>query len=177
MSYVPPTITLTCGKCLIPFEKHRKEYDRQVRKGRTLFFCSIRCAKAHAGKTKALVEDRVCPVCGTEFTTPIGVKREKTTCSVLCGLKHFRRGRNKPELMTRHKAICFYYHAKQCAICSEQLIVEVHHLDEDHTNNAPENLVPLCPTHHQYWHSKHRHLVEVGVRAYAERFKNGGDQR
>ena len=34
-----------------------------------------------------------------------------------------------------------------CAICGEPR-PQLHHIDEDHTNNDPLNLLPLCPNHH-----------------------------
>jgi hypothetical protein len=48
--------------------------------------------------------------------------------------------------------------ASKCALasiggCSKKRI-EVHHRDGNPTNNAPENRVPLCPSHHK--------LVEYG---------------
>ena len=55
-------------------------------------------------------------------------------------------------------------------MCDEDKIVAVHHMNEDHSDNRPENLVPLCPTHHAYWHSKWRYLIEDKVRAYQEHF-------
>lgn len=39
-------------------------------------------------------------------------------------------------------------------------IVEVHHYDGDRNNNELSNLIPLCPTHHRYWHSKHRSEIK-----------------
>ena len=45
-------------------------------------------------------------------------------------------------------------------------MVEVHHLDENHKNNSPSNLIPLCPTHHQYWHSRYKEEIEQIVIDY-----------
>lgn len=53
-------------------------------------------------------------------------------------------------------------------MCKENLVVEVHHMDENHENNDIKNLVPLCPTHHQYWHSKYRYLIEEQVMIYTQ---------
>jgi hypothetical protein len=53
-------------------------------------------------------------------------------------------------------------------LCGEQNVVDVHHLDHNRSNNDPANLIPLCPTHHQYWHSKFRNLIEDQVRMYIE---------
>jgi len=49
-----------------------------------------------------------------------------------------------------YRTICFNYHKKKCVCCEESLIVEVHHFDENKENNSPDNLIPLCPTHHRY---------------------------
>lgn len=73
--------------------------------------------------------------------------------------------------ITQYKAICFAHHERKCVACDEKLIVEVHHLDENHQNNDPMNLIPMCPTHHQYWHSKHRHLVEPVVEEYIQKWR------
>ena len=74
-------------------------------------------------------------------------------------------------LDTSHRTICFTYHKKECIICKEQNIVTVHHYDENHLNNDPSNLIPLCPTHHQYVHSRFKDLVIKEVDAYVEQFK------
>lgn len=50
-----------------------------------------------------------------------------------------------PEPLKR-KILSEYDH--KCALpeCSER--GHIHHIDEDNTNNTPENLIPLCPNHH-----------------------------
>jgi hypothetical protein len=62
------------------------------------------------------------------------------------------------------------YHKKECVVCGENNIVEVHHLDGNSKNNLPKNLIPLCPTHHQYWHSKFKHLVVDKINQYINNF-------
>ena len=44
-------IELKCAECQQPFFKPRREYDRQVRKGRTTFFCCGSCHMSHRHKT------------------------------------------------------------------------------------------------------------------------------
>ena len=51
-----------------------------------------------------------------------------------------------------HRLICFKFYKKECLVCMESNVVDVHHLDGDHTNDQPNNLIPLCPTHHTYLH-------------------------
>lgn len=111
---------------------------------------------------------RHCPVCNT-----ILKYKKSSTCSVGCANTYFRSGfgpRRKNWNKDRYRAVCFHYHEAKCVCCDEKNIVEVHHLDEDKTNNDPSNLIPLCPTHHQYWHSRFRPVIETDVRSYIEKW-------
>lgn len=109
---------------------------------------------------------KICPVCsGLFYSTGV-------TCSCKCANTFFRSGTNhgnwKP---TSYRTTCFSHHKKQCVVCGEQRIIEVHHFDEDKKNNSPENLVPLCPTHHQYLHSRFKFLVVDRVTEYVTEWK------
>ena len=108
-----------------------------------------------------------CPICNN-----IKNSLDSATCSYSCSNTLFRSGSNNGNYKgTNYTTICFSYHKKECVVCKESNIVEVHHLDEDHTNNNPTNLIPLCPTHHQYWHSRYKFLIEDRVIDYAKNFK------
>lgn len=108
-----------------------------------------------------------------ECNNPIkDYKNSKGTCSHSCSNRFFRKLRNKPENYTRYTAICFHYHEKRCVVCGEENIVAVHHYDENHNNDNPENLVPLCPTHHQYVHSRYKDLVISKIDDYVLEFRN-----
>lgn len=99
-------------------------------------------------------------------------QKEKYFCDRACA--NAQGGIAKAEglgLSLHYRTLCFKYHKKQCVICEEKNIVEVHHLDGDHHNNSIENLIPICPTHHKYWHSRHRRLIEPKVQAYATAFR------
>ena len=84
-------------------------------------------------------------------------------------------GENHPNWNLDHyRNICFKHHEYRCVVCEHNLIVEVHHLDGDNTNNHPSNLIPLCPTHHKCWHSHtHRKEVDEKVFQYQQDFING----
>ena len=117
------------------------------------------------------IVNKICPVCGTEFKTKKGSKEEKTTCSYSCSNTHFRSGENNPNWnLDSYRTTCFNYHKKECIICGESKIVTVHHFDENHHNNSPENLIPLCPTHHQYIHSKYKNEIIDEVVKYRDNF-------
>lgn len=121
---------------------------------------------------------KTCPVCESKFTTKEGHKNEKQTCSYSCSNTHFRSGINngsyKPDNEVGYRRLCFRYHKQECVICKENLIVEVHHYDENHNNNSIDNLIPLCPTHHQYVHSRHKDIVIHKINKYIKEFKASG---
>ena len=121
-----------------------------------------------------------CVVCPNFFIAPSGVKGSKQICcSRSCANTYFRSGVNngnweEPEERkdwdVRYRTKCFEFHEKKCVCCEERKIVAVHHMDEDHSNEAPENLIPLCPTHHAYWHSRYREEIESVVYNYIQRW-------
>ena len=124
-----------------------------------------------------------CPVCDVEFISKKGHIREKITCSHSCSNTYFRSGENNPNWKTGsgnlrpYRKVCFRYHAKKCVVCSENKIVAVHHFDLNHKNDEPKNLIPLCPTHHMYVHSKYKNEVEDKIITYRnsfiEKFRTG----
>jgi 5-methylcytosine-specific restriction endonuclease McrA len=65
-----------------------------------------------------------------------------------------------------YRTTCFLHHEKKCVVCGEDKIIDVHHYDENKNNNSTENLIPLCPTHHRYWHSRYRSLIQKKVDHY-----------
>ena len=130
------------------------------------------------GKSKQIKYPTVtkkCPVCQKDFKAKLGERKEKQTCSYACANKHFRSGENngmwKDYKESRYTKVCFKYHKKECVVCQEENIVSVHHFDHNHDNNDPANLVPLCPTHHQYVHSRYNDLVKDKIEEYVINFK------
>lgn len=104
-----------------------------------------------------------CPVCSKEYT---GFGK---TCGYSCSNKLFRTGKNNgnwKEHKKDYRTICFSFHKKECIVCGENKIVAVHHLNENHNDNSPKNLIPLCPTHHQYLHSRYKDDIMPQVEKY-----------
>ena len=119
------------------------------------------------GSKKKNKVEKICPICNTKFFKGF---KEKITCSYSCSNVFFAKKRNKPEKYKNYRTICFKNHKKVCVVCGEDKIVTVHHVDGNHQNNDITNLVPLCPTHHQYWHSKYRNLIREKVELYLKEF-------
>lgn len=121
-----------------------------------------------------------CRKCGKVFSVTERKKRfpskEKYFCSRNCS--NSEGGKTKSSLyhgdnVATYSTVCFRYHQKKCVVCGENKIVAVHHYNEDHNDNRPENLVPLCPTHHHYIHSRYKHEIIDIVDRYVENFKEG----
>ena len=109
-----------------------------------------------------------CPVCGKSY---VG---KSATCGYSCSNKFFRTGeQNGNWKQDTYQTTCWLYHGKKCLVCDEEKIVSVHHVNENHTDNRPENLVPLCPTHHQYVHSRFKDEVQPIIDRYLEKFNLG----
>lgn len=141
-----------------------------------------------SGRSKRLKYERVqreCPVCGDMFEVAKGSKNDKVTCSHACANTHFRSGENHgnwkdiseyyddlrhPMLSKKYRKICFDNHKHECVVCGEDKILDVHHYDGDRTNNNPKNLVPICPTHHNYIHSEYKDLVIDKVNEYVKQY-------
>ena len=128
------------------------------------------------GKIKTRIYQRIvkkCPICEKEFEVKQGSKKEKTTCSKSCSNTYFRSQVNHGNYkngQSTYRINCFKYHKKKCVCCDEVKVVDVHHYDGNRNNNSPDNLIPLCPTHHKYWHSKYKKEVFVKINDYRNNF-------
>ena len=115
-----------------------------------------------------------CPIC----KEPIKDKLN-TTCSQKCAQIFFRdmfdeirANRNLGGYKLSYRTICFRYHKKECVICKEKLLIHVHHYNENKDDESPENLIPLCPTHHGYMHIKKLKLIlKERIDEYIKEFK------
>lgn len=144
---------------------------------RPCVFCGRKCTLSNINKHERKCESnpnaikpirplKECPNCKKMHS------KEGITCSYACSNSHFRSGENNPNWKnTSYRSTCFLHHEKKCIVCGEEKIVAVHHMDENRKNNNPSNLVPLCPTHHQYIHSRYRDEVLPIVEEYMKNFK------
>lgn len=94
------------------------------------------------------------------------------TCGHACANSYFRSGVNNGNWKGfDYRALCFAHHGCACLYCGEINVVEAHHMDENRKNNVPENLVPLCPTHHRYMHTIYRALVLPCIEKHLKNWK------
>lgn len=118
--------------------------------------------------------EKTCPICEKTFSGIKSQIKKQITCSYACSNKYFRTGRNNGNWNEdRYRTTCFEHHEKKCIVCGEDKIVAVHHYDHNHNNNSIDNLVPLCPTHHQYIHSQYRDEIVNIVENYVNKIKGG----
>lgn len=119
--------------------------------------------------------DVICDVCSRHFYVDsrkgIFDHNKKYHCSRNCANSKGGVARSKileenGEL--HYKSIAAKYHEIICIICGEDKIVAIHHYDNNHHNNDPKNLVPLCPTHHGYVHSRYNYLVIDKINEYVK---------
>ena len=116
------------------------------------------------------INKKECPVCEKVHS------KKGVTCSYSCANSYFRSGKNNPnwnESDTNYRVICFDAHGKKCIVCGEDKILAVHHINENHYDNRIENLVPLCPTHHQYMHSKYKNEIQPFIDKFLGVGKSG----
>jgi hypothetical protein len=119
--------------------------------------------------------DVVCAACNTIFSVKereeLFPKKEKYYCTRICA--NSEGGKAKAlkyhtDDMATYYTVAWRHHDRICLICGEDKIVAAHHVNENHNDNDPKNLVPLCPTHHQYMHSRHKILIEDKVNKYIQ---------
>jgi hypothetical protein len=172
-------VSVECAYCKKKFDKSIRRYNESV-KFNWRFYCSRQCQGSH----KKLSKECLCGTCGKVVVKGLAaIKSSKyglNFCSKSCSVSRsntFRKGKNNPNFQKgkgNYRTICFLYHEKKCVVCGENKIVTAHHFDEDHKNNDPKNLIPLCPTHHQYWHSRYKSLIENVVCDYQKRYQRLG---
>lgn len=111
----------------------------------------------------SITYDKICPNCNKSFTVKSGRDGDKKVCCTsICANKYFswkQGGKNYigAKDNTDYRDLIFSYLTRndlaiECIVCKEPKVLDVHHIDEDKTNNSINNLVILCPTHHYAYH-------------------------
>ena len=77
-------VDLTCGHCGCAFKRERKEYNRLVSNGVSVFFCSRVCN----GASRRTGQLHKCKSCGKEVVRTPGKLEKNTFCSHSCAASH-----------------------------------------------------------------------------------------
>ena len=145
---------VNCSVCGEEYEISLKRYNQKL-KDNTAFYCSDLC-RSHKGSILCH-----CATCGIEvWRSKSQFEKSKTGniyCSKSCANSNnnhlFKTGENHPNyngVGYRQRAFDVYEH--KCVVCGydeEERILEVHHIDEDRSNNDVSNLCILCPNCHR----------------------------
>jgi len=111
---------------------------------------------------------KICKKCSKEYNF-IGRSKTKSFseskfCSRSCANStggSAKAAKYHEDSQAHYRTVAFRHRDKKCYACGHDKILEVHHLDGNHSNNDPTNLVPLCSTHHRMIHSRWKNDVLV----------------
>ena len=151
---MPTMKKVQCAICEKEYEIELKRYNQKLKEN-TAFYCSDECRK-HKGSTLCK-----CATCGKEVWKPNSIVARSKTGNVYCSRSCsnalnntlFKSGKNHYAYKGgsyRENALEFY--ENKCAVCGydeDVRILEVHHKDENHSNNDLNNLCILCPNCHK----------------------------
>jgi len=119
---------------------------------------------------------KFCPICDGY----IKHYKYNKTCSHQCANKTFKQSKghtpNNKKYFDKvdYRKIAKKYHKMECIICEEDLMIDIHHFDRDRDNNNPENLVPICATHHRYiHHNENYYIIKECIDDYIKNFIKG----
>ena len=139
---------------------------------------SLRAKQTADSKFGKLKKFKVlCSTCSTQFEVQerehLHPSKQRYFCSRKCSnsvggtakaLKHH------PDEKAHYKTVLRRHHKHQCIVCGFDKIIDAHHVDMDHNNNDPNNLVPLCPNHHRLVHSRWQEEVQPHIDQYIKSF-------
>ena len=120
-----------------------------------------------AGRSNIKPTDgKECETCGTFFyrkrlnggrMEDLTAFKKRRFCCLSCANSQTKGGNSRSAMNVQARK-----HLKtMCECCGSPLRLVIHHIDEDWTNNAPENLQTLCDSCHKSWHVTQRY---AGVR-------------
>ena len=113
--------------------------------------CPSSCKEtSFKGCPECKYETRFCDYCGKEvkrLKTEFNTKSGYIYCSRECGNKHKNSLNKKINNGTAYRRNALEYYGNSCSVCGYEEdtdLLEVHHIDEDRTNNELNNLIVLC---------------------------------
>lgn len=123
-------IKLNCVNCNEEFEKYKSEYDRQIKVGRTNFFCCLSCSVSFQKKNKTSVQlekynlnPKLCKCCNNVIEYK--KRNVKSFCNQSCAAKYNNKIRviNVPILDKNKKIIEYVVKGKKtnnCKFCGKE---------------------------------------------------------
>ena len=151
---MPTMVKVNCAICNKEYEIELRRYNAKI-KEKSQFYCSSEC-RGHKGSTLCK-----CANCGKEiWRVNSQLARSKTgnvycskSCSNTVNNTLFKSGENHPGYTGgQYRNNAFKFYPNECAVCGykeEPRILEVHHKDENRSNNDIHNLCILCPNCHR----------------------------
>jgi Zn ribbon nucleic-acid-binding protein len=152
-------------RCIIHDEEFETKWDNVRRDNRAHHICP-QCKEED--KNNRFEDDREsveCAYCGEYFYKPKSKLNSKSGLYFCCRehkdlSQRIESGEDFEALRPAHyglglknyRAVAFRAYEHKCACCGwneDERILEVHHIDENHNNNAVSNLAILCPTCHR----------------------------
>lgn len=152
------------SKCPVVRRKNSeklKQNKRNIKKykcsfcNRDFLHYNLKTHENNCVKNPDYSKNKKCKLCGESLK--YGVKYCGHICANIDIGKLYRNGKNHPlwqggEFWYRNA--CIEEYGYKCFICEFDKIIKIHHIDGNHKNNVLENLVPLCPNHHELCHDK-----------------------
>lgn len=141
-------LDIKCDYCNKTFQLTKTIYNKRLKKNSHIY-CSQLCAQL-ARTTK---QSFICIKCGKSFLRcPTRIQSNNIFCSKSCANSYNNRHKRK-ETQNTYRRIAFEHYEHKCHVCGwcdDDRVLEVHHIDEDRTNNDVTNLIILCPICHSY---------------------------
>ena len=81
-----------------------------------------------------------------------GAFKKRRFCSLSCANSRTKGGLSRKAFHAQARK----YRKTACECCGGKARLQVHHINEDWTDNRPTNLQTLCVFCHQFWHATHR---------------------
>lgn len=149
-----------------------KEHLSRLGKNKTNEFCSKECVHQHSTKTTVEIECDWCKALHKKAQSKL--KNSKSGfrfCSRKCkdaaqklgGIKEIQPKHFGTALIPDYRSM-FLEEEMYCNRCGykEFLVsVQIHHIDEDRTNNHKDNLIPLCSNCHDALHHNNWKFNEI----------------
>lgn len=153
----PKSVELICDHCGAAFSRQPSEHEKAKRRhGEDVkVFCNRKCYEAYKKEHPERYSkvNGACVGCGKSL---VG-KDKKKFCSVECYANYRKQRRATGEYNSSYltlKALIYKRDGYACQLCGAGTSrLQAHHLDHNPENNQASNLISLCQTCHNWYHT------------------------